>query len=101
MAIDVLNPGSPTGNLNYEDYQKKIQQTAAATRDIGETAVPSGARETVAGLSGVYQGVGETAISQYGQQAVTQQKQAEKAASALELQGGATIDYLQRLDKIR
>lgn len=101
MANDVLNPISPTGDFDYESYRKKIQETAAATRDIGETAVPSGAKTTVEGLRGVYKGVGETAISQYGQQAVTQQKQAEKAATALEMQGGATIDYLQRLEGIR
>ena len=98
---NVLNPTTPTGEFDYEAYRTKIQQTAASTRDVGPTAVPSGAKKAVAGLKGTYQGIGETAISQYGQQGVTQQKQAEKAASALEMQGGATIDYLQRLDKIR
>lgn len=100
MANDVLNPLSPSGD-DYDPYKKKIQETAVATRDIGETAVPAGAQSTVAGLRGVYKGIGETAISQYGQQAQTQQKQAEKAASALEMQGGATIDYLQRLEGIQ
>lgn len=95
---NTVNPLSPSGDV---DYASKIQQTAAATRDIGPTAVPTGATEAVGELKGVYKGVGETAISQYGQQAVTQQKQAEKAASALEMQGGATIDYLQRLEGIR
>lgn len=95
---NVLNP---SGDVASDTYQSKIQQTAAATRDIGPTAVPSGATKAVGELKGVYKGVGETAISQYGQQAVTQQKQAEKAASALELQGGATIDYLQNLEQIR
>ena len=92
---DVLNP------VDYGDYQSKIQKTAAATRDIGDTAVPSGAKDVVGGLRGNLKGVGQTAISQYGQQAVTQEKRAEKAATALELQGGATIDYLQRLEGIR
>ena len=94
---NVLNPISPSGDVDYDAYRSKIEQTAAATRDIGATAVPSGAKATVEGLRGVYKGLGETAISQYGQQAETQQKQAEKAATALEMQGGATIDYLQRL----
>ena len=98
---DVLNPVNPTGGLDYEAYQKKIQETAAATRDIGDTSVPSGAQATVGNLRGVYQGLGQTAISQYGRQAETQQAQAEKAATALEMQGGATIDYLQRLEGIR
>lgn len=98
---DVLNPVSPSGDFDYGAYRSKIQQTAAATRDIGKTAVPSGAKTVVKGLRGAYKGIGATAISQYGQQAVTQQKQAEKAATALEMQGGATIDYLQRLEGIR
>lgn len=89
---------SPT---NYEDYRRKIEKTAAATRDIGDTSVPAGAEATVRGLRGVYKGVGETAISQYQKQAEVQKKQAEKAATALEMQGGATIEYLQRLDQIR
>lgn len=99
MANDVLNPVTPTDP--YETYKTKIAQTAAATRDVGDTTVPAGAKTAVGALRGVYKGVGETAISQYGQQAVTQKKQAEKAASALEMTGGATIEYLQRLDKIR
>ncbi len=96
---DALNPVSPT--TDYESYKTKIAQTAAQTRDIGSTTTPAGAQATVDKLQGVYKGVGQTAISQYGQQADVQSKQAEKAASALELQGGATIDYLQNLDKIR
>jgi len=98
---NVLNPVSPAGDFDYEAYRKEIQKTAAATRDIGVTGVPAGAKKAVEGLRGVYKGVGETAISQYGQQAEAQQRQAEKAATALEMQGGATIDYLQRLEKIR
>lgn len=95
----IANPANPVNT--YDAYKTKIAQTAAQTRDIGDTSVPSGAAATVGGLRGVYKGVGETAISQYKQQVGTQQKQAEKAASALEMQGGATVDYLQRLDEIR
>ena len=96
---DPLNPIKPV--QDYEAYKTKIAQTAAQTRDVGSTATPAGAEATVSKLRGVYQGVGQTAISQYGQQADVQKKQAEKAASALEMQGGATIDYLQNLDAIR
>lgn len=98
---DVLNPVSPTVGTDYEAYKTKIAQTAAATRDVGDTAVPAGATTVVSKLVGGYKGIGETAVSQYGQQAEATKKQAEKAASALEMQGGATIDYLQRLDEIR
>lgn len=92
---------TPAGGFDYEDYQKKIQQTVAQTRDIGPTAVPPGAGTVAESLRGVYKTVGQTAISQYGQQAEVKKKQAEKAATALEMQGGATIEYLQRLDQIR
>ncbi len=98
---DGLNPVTPTGGTDYETYRQKIEQTAAATRDVGKTAVPGGARTAVAGLRGTYQGIGQTAIAQYGEQGKVKEKEAEKAATALEMQGGATIDYLQRLDKIQ
>ncbi len=97
---DVLNP---VGGFDPEAYQKTIQKTAAATRDIGDVSMPAGLTQAVTKRSpgGTARALGEAALSQYGKQAVTQQKQAEKAATALEMQGGATIEYLQRLDKIR
>jgi len=101
MANDPLNPVNPTAGFDPAAYQKTIQKTAAATRDVGATAVPSGAQAAVGELKGAYKGIGETAVSQYGEQAKVKQKEAEKAATALEMQGGATIEYLQRLDKIR
>ena len=101
MANDVLNPVTPGGGTDYSDYQKKIAQTAAATRDVGDTTTPAGMKTAVGGLKGTYKGVGEAAITQYGRQTEAQKKEAEKAATALEMQGGATIEYLQRLDKIR
>ncbi len=101
MANDVLNPISPVGGFDPDTYQKTIQKTAAATRDVGDVSVPSGVGAAVGALKGAYKGIGETAVSQYGKQAEVKQKEAEKAATALEMQGGATIEYLQRLDKIR
>lgn len=101
MANDPLNPINPTAGFDPAAYQKTIQKTAAATRDVGDVAAPAGAQATVGALRGAYKGIGETAVSQYGQQAEVKQKEAEKAATALEMQGGATIEYLQRLDKIR
>lgn len=98
---NITNPVTPTGGFDPEAYQKTIQKTAAATRDVGDVGVPSGAKTAVGGLGGAYRGIGETAISQYGKQAEVKQKEAEKAATALEMQGGATIDYLQRLEEIR
>ena len=98
MANDVLNP---VKGFTPEAYQQTIQKTAAATRDVGDVTTPAGAQTAVGELKGAYKGIGETAISQYGKQAEVKQKEAEKAATALEMQGGATIEYLQRLDKIR
>ena len=97
---DVLNPVTP-GGFDPEAYQKTIQKTAAATRDIGGVTAPAGAKTAVGALRGAYKGIGETAVAQYGEQVGVKQKEAEKAATALEMQGGATIEYLQRLDKIR
>ncbi len=98
---DLTSPITPPKTPDYDAYKTKIAQTAAATRDVGDVGVPAGAKTAVGGLRGVYKGIGETAISQYGRQAEVKGKEAEKAASALEMQGGATIDYLQRLDEIR
>lgn len=101
MANDVLNPTTPVSGFDPEAYRKTIQKTAAATRDVGDTTTPAGATAAVGGLKGAYKGIGETAVSQYGEQAKVKGKEAEKAATALEMQGGATVDYLQRLEKIR
>lgn len=98
---DVLNPITPPKTTDYGAYQQKIAQTAAATRDVGDVGVPSGAVAAVGGLKGAYKGIGETAVAQYGKQAEVQKKEAEKAATGLEMAGESTIDYLQRLDEIR
>lgn len=84
-----------------EQYKTILQQTAAKTRDIGDTTVPAGAEKTLESLTGGYKGIGEMAVSEYGKQAEAQKESAEKAATALKMQGGATIDYLERLEKIR
>jgi len=101
MANGVLNPTPPAAGTDYSDYQAKIEKTAAQTRDVGDTTTPAGMKTAVGGLKGTYKGVGEAAVTQYGRQTEAQKKEAEKAATALEMTGGATVDYLQRLDAIR
>ena len=101
MANEIPNPVTAPGGFDPTAYQKTIQKTAAATRDVGDVSVPAGMKTAVGGLRGAYKGIGEVAVTQYGRQTEVQKKEAEKAATALEMQGGATIDYLQRLDKIR
>ena len=90
-----------SGDIARGEYESTIQQQAAQTRGIGDVSVPAGAEKTIGALEPGYKGVGEMAVSEYGKQAETQKKRAEKAATALEMQGGATVDYLQRLDEIR
>uniref|UniRef100_A0A6M3J8G2 Uncharacterized protein n=1 Tax=viral metagenome TaxID=1070528 RepID=A0A6M3J8G2_9ZZZZ len=89
------------GGINPEQYRDILQRTAAQTRDIGDTTVPAGVEKTLESLTGGYKGIGEMAVSEYGKQAEAQKESAEKAATALKMQGGATIDYLERLENIR
>ena len=90
-----------SGDIAKGEYASTIQQTAAQTRDIGDVSVPAGAEKAVGALEGGYKGVGEMAVSEYGKQAGVQKKRAEKAATALEMQGGATVEYLQGLERIQ
>lgn len=98
---DLLNPTTSTGATDYNAYRDQLKKTAAQTRDVGATGVPAGAQKAVGALRGVYKGIGEAAITSHQRQAGALKKQSEKAASALEVQGGATINYLQQLDAIR
>ena len=83
------------------EYESTIQQQAAETRDVGDVSIPAGTGKAVGALTGGYKGVGEMAVSEYGKQAKVQEKRAEKAATALEMQGGATVEYLQGLERIQ
>ena len=62
----------PISGLAPGAYESTIKQTAAATRDIGDTSVPAGAEKAVGALTGGYKGVGEMAVSEYGKQAGVQ-----------------------------
>lgn len=101
MANDVLNPVTPTGGPDYDPYKQKIQQMVTQTKDVGDVSLPSGITTAAKGLKGAYKGLGEAAVSQYGKQAGVLEKEAGKAATALEMAGGTTIEYLQKLDEIR
>ena len=76
-----------SGDIAKGEYESTIQQQAAQTREIGDVSVPAGAEKTIGALEPGYKGVGEMAVSEYGKQAKTQKKRAEKAATALEMQG--------------
>lgn len=92
-----------SGGLNYEDYQKKIQEAAAATRATGVTseAALTSAEKAAKKLKKEYKNVGQAAVESYKQQGQAQQKQAEKAASALEMTGSATLEGIQNLENLQ
>ena len=115
-------PTTPqTGGLNYEDYQTRIQKAAAATRATGAvtpdmtaarqaatkigrtgaiTTGPAYARKTEYPYAALGD-VAKTAISGYEQQAAGQKKQAEKAASALEMVGETTLQGMRGIERIQ
>ena len=99
MAILPTPLPPAAGGLNYSDYQKKIQEQAASTRDIGDTSIPSALKDWKAPWK--MQNVGEAAIENYERQEVDLQKKAERAASALEVQGSNVLGGIQRLESIQ
>lgn len=84
--------------LTTDSYQDTIRRTAAETRKVEGPTDTSGL--LTSGL-GRYKGVGEAAISDYKTQASTTRKQAEKAATGLEMTGEATSQYLSNLEAIK
>jgi hypothetical protein len=92
-----------SGGLNYEDYQKKIQSAAAATRATGTTSEKAltSAEKAAKKLQSPYKDVGQAAVESYKQQGIAQEKQAEKAASALEMTGSATLQGLQNIEALQ
>jgi len=110
MAITTPTPTSPTtptttpstGGLNYADYLKKIQTAAASTRDTGKTAIPYDVTKMVAKApEGIAKKQGTAAISQYEQQVIDTKKQAEKAATGLEMVGASTLQGIQNLEALQ
>lgn len=93
---------SPT-KLDTVDYQKKVQSAAAATRATGTP--PQGgiesAKKAAETLKGTQKEVGKAAVSGFEAQATAQKQQAEKAASALEMVGSATLAGVQNLERIQ
>jgi len=110
MAITTTTPTTPTtpaitpstGGLNYADYLKKIQTAAASTRDIGDTTIPSDVSKLVRKApKGMAKTQGEAAIKNYQQQTATTQKEAEKAATGLEMMGASTLQGMQNLEALQ
>lgn len=92
-----------TGGLNLADYQKKVQLAAAKTRDVRGTQLPGFVTKSlkkVPKTSPEYM-QGSAAIKQFQTEATAKKAQAEKAATALEMTGEATTNYLSNLEGIQ
>lgn len=90
-----------TGGLNYADYQKRIQDAAAKTRNIGSTKLSPELSVAAAKLPTQQGAVGTAAITNYQSQVESTQKQAGKAASALEMVGSSTLQGMKNLEGIQ
>jgi len=104
MADNTTNTTNITpqsGGLNYADYQKKLEETAAKTRNVAGANLPDSAIKSAAGLKDNYRNLGETAMQNYQTQIATQKQQAEKAATGLEMAGSGTSQILSNLEALQ
>ena len=92
---------TPAGGLNYQGYLDKIRQTAASTRDIGKTDLPSELGAATGQMPGVYGTLGKAAVSNYEKQVASTRKEAERAATGLEIAGETTIQSMQELEALK
>jgi hypothetical protein len=92
------------GVTPVDDYQSKIQQAAASTRQVSGT-LEGRAAEAVskagAGLRGTYFGQAAGLVEGYRAKEEATKKQAEKAATALEMTGTATEKFISGLGSIQ
>jgi DNA repair exonuclease SbcCD ATPase subunit len=93
--------------LNYEDYQERLRQAAARTRQVEGLGQPlAGIEKTIktiktagyGGIGGMYGGLAQTALENYKSQEADQKKKAERAASALEMVGTSTLSGIKNLE---
>jgi len=105
------NPTAPAaGGLNYDEYQKKIQEAAAKTRNV--QGLSSGTEKALrkaldyeaqhsGGFGASATWTGNALISNFKNQQKSVQQQANKAASALEMVGSSTLEGMQNLENIQ
>ena len=98
------------GGLNYADYQKKIQEAAAKTRNVqGFDPTAEAKLHHILGYESQYHGgfghaaaaTGGALIANFKQQQQGVQQQANKAADALEMVGSSTLQGMQNLEAIQ
>jgi hypothetical protein len=103
-AIPPIGTTPASGGLNYADYQKQIEQTAAKTKavDAGTniSALSSLVKKST-NLSPIKREQAGVAISNYEQQLATTKQQAQKAGQALEMVGASTLQGMQNLEAIQ
>ena len=92
---------TPATGTESKSYLDTIRKQAAATRDVGAPDISRQAELATQGLRGSAVGQAGAAIQQYGQDVKTTQKQAEKAATGLEVAGEATGRYMENLEAIQ
>jgi hypothetical protein len=111
MANGTTTPAA--GTTSYADYQKKIEEAAARTRQVSGNITPltnyqptvnvkaPGGTTTVGGLTGSRQAMYGGLVSSAQAQQEDVKKQAERAASALEMVGASTLSGIQRLESVQ
>jgi len=106
MANGIVSPATtPTTGFDYEAYRKKIQETAAKTRDVAGISPETKSQLTTAAtqvqpIAG-HQRVAQSLVSQLGQQEADVKARAEKAATGLEMVGESTLQGMQNLERIQ
>ncbi|KKM18012.1 hypothetical protein LCGC14_1669950 [marine sediment metagenome] len=87
-----------------DDYQSKIRQAAASTRQVSGTLEGNAAKtvsQTGSGLKGTYAGQAAGLVEGFRAKTEATQKQAEKSATALEMTGAATEKFISGLESIQ
>jgi hypothetical protein len=98
-----------TGTTNYADYENKIKQAAAQTKQVSGSIAPltnykptvTGKSWSQTGLTGSRQATQQAIVSSAKSQQANLQEQAEKSASALEMVGASTLSGIKGLESIQ
>ena len=97
-----------TGTTNYADYENRIKQAAAQTRQVSGSIAPltsyrpdATGRPGTTTLTGSRLATQQALVSSARSQQASLQEQAGKAASALEMVGSSTLSGIRGLESIQ
>lgn len=90
-----------SGSISYDNYINTLRKSVASTKDVTGTKDTGASAGVLSGLSGSYKDLGQMAVENYQTQVATKKKEAEKAATGLEMAGEATIGYLSNLEALQ